>query len=76
MVSLARAVEKGIWPTEPHAAEHYAVRPISRLTKIGDFNEFLSTFGSEIRAGVWGPDGAKPAAASAAPSTRSTPTSV
>jgi phenylpropionate dioxygenase-like ring-hydroxylating dioxygenase large terminal subunit len=76
MVSLARAMEKGIWPSEPNAAERYAVRPISRLTKIGDFNEFLSTFGADMHASAWGPNGAKPAAAPAAPSTRSTPSGV
>jgi len=38
MVSLARAIEKRIWPSEPHAAEHDAVREAEAFddVKVGE----------------------------------------
>lgn len=49
LVSLAKALENGSWPGEPNAAEHYAVRPISRLTKIADFSEFMRVYGNDMK---------------------------
>lgn len=49
LIALAKALEQGIAPQEPSAVAHCAVRPISRLTSITDFDEFLSRYSRDLQ---------------------------
>jgi phthalate 4,5-dioxygenase oxygenase subunit len=50
LVSMAKALQNGVEPTEVHAVESSAVRPICRLNTIDNFDDFLSTHGPDMKA--------------------------
>jgi hypothetical protein len=49
LIALAKALDQGIALKAPSAVEHCAVRPISRLTSIADFDEFLTRHSRDLQ---------------------------